>query len=142
MKFLLIWFINYLYRFPYYLKGYWIVAVIYIKCKNIIVLDILMEISDDIKPIVCSDPYKLNVVGQVCQRGCPVHEYFHSKLFPKFSVCYYYKTFCVKLPCMYIMQFLIVYDLQMLLNCNWLYWSNYIFLMVIKQLLCIWDHLE
>ena len=61
----------------------------------------LMEISDDIKPIVCSDPYKLNVVGQVCQRGCPVHEYFHSKLFPKFSVCYYYKTFCVKLPCMY-----------------------------------------
>ena len=45
---------------------------------NIMSLDMLIELSDDIKPITVSDLYNLNVVGQVCQRGCPVHEYFDS----------------------------------------------------------------
>ena len=45
--------------------------------QRIISSDILNEISDDIKPFALGDPYQLNVVGQVCQRGCPVHEYIH-----------------------------------------------------------------
>ena len=78
-------------------------------------LDMLIEISEDIKPIVVSDPYNLNVVGQVCQRGCPVHEYFYSN-YSLNLVRYYYQNFFVSNCHVGIMQFLIVYDVQMLLN--------------------------
>ena len=54
----------------------------------------LMEISDDIKPITVSDLYNVNVVGQVCQRGCPVHEYFHSDYTLILCVLLLYKTLC------------------------------------------------